>query len=125
MVPNETGVGIIEVFLHFVEGFFIFLCLLSQLDGNICLMSVCCEDKGFDDGSVCRYVQVVGFNEVADTVRGESSQRLIGVEGEGSVAGTRDGYLREIMRDEAIWTRDCSGTSGVGRGFSRGMDGMI
>jgi len=60
-----------------------------------------------------------------DAVQGELSQRLVGVKGEGSVAGTGDRYLREIMGDKAIWTRDHSGTSGVGGRFGGGIDGVI
>ncbi len=65
-------------------------------------MSVCSEDEGLDDGLVCRCIQVIGFNDVVDTVQEESFQRLVGVEREGGVASTGDGYLRETMGDEAI-----------------------
>ncbi len=117
LIADEVSVGVVEVFFHFVKGFFILLCLLSQLDGNICLVLVRSKDKGLNNGAVCGCIQVVVVDDAADTVRGESSQGLVEVEGEGGVASTGDGYLWEIMGDEAIWTRDHSGTSSVGRGL--------
>src|SRR6266436_4011777 len=80
LVTDEAGVGIVKVFFHFVEGFFILPYLFSQLDGNICLALVCSKDKGLNNGTVHRCIQVIAVNEVVDTVRRELSQGLVGVE---------------------------------------------